>query len=113
MVVGGECARLDAVVLGAYMECPALAQKKETLPTVTTAFSTFPLYLLPPQAVHPTPTAPNAFSLFDVYKHVIQVPSPIVPAPLPTSISDSRMGPPFCRFQEEIAFLCGRRELRL
>ena len=25
MVIGGECARLDAVVLGAYMECPALA----------------------------------------------------------------------------------------
>ena len=27
MISGGECARLDAVVLDAYKECPALDQK--------------------------------------------------------------------------------------
>ena len=27
MVIGGECLRFDAVVLGAYMECPALTEE--------------------------------------------------------------------------------------
>jgi len=83
---------------------------------MTTTFSEFSLYLdLPP--VHPTPTAPNLISLFNVHKHVVQVPSHtlhhFVPAPPLTSSLDSRTGPQFGRFQEEIAFLWGDRKLHL
>ena len=100
------------------------------LSTTTTTFSTFSLHLtLPP--IHPTPTAPNSFCLFNAHKqykfphlpipalhHFVRAPlsSPSQPfiisfVRLPTSDSNSRMGPQFGRSQEETAFLWGRQEL--
>ena len=110
---GGERAWFDAVVLNAYKERSALDQEdgrhfQRSLGIPTSHPRT-----------HATPTAPNSFNFSSVHKHVAQLPSPTRPNPSPLrscaspSFYSDWTSPQSGRFQDEIASLCGRRELRL
>ena len=82
---------------------------------MTATFSTFSLHLdLLPSTQPVQPQIRSVHSTFTKMSHLpIRTLHHFVPASLPTFSSESMTGPQFSRSQEEIAFLWGRRELRL